>query len=244
MPELHHGSHQELKQGLTIAVAAGIAIAVTRAWRGRWPVRAALVGAVFIAATAGTSLLNVDVDWVRAAHARMLLAPALAALVGVVWPIVRPWRHRRWAGLAVLGLGVANAAGHLRWLTELPTDALELRLALAWRDRIQPGSRLVAVETAGILAVDLPLYSTQRGQRAPVVRLDARGVPPTLTSFGDRVYYYRSSLCSTPQGHAWCEALEQTAILEPVDVHELPARPSTHASVYESPTVRVGLYLA
>jgi hypothetical protein len=99
------------------------------------------------------------------------------------------------------------------------------------------------VETAGIPALQLPIYAAHRDERAPVVLLDAHGAPPALGSFGDRVYYYRSSLCSTALGHSWCDALEQTATLEPVDVHELPARPSTHICVYDSPTVRVGLYL-
>jgi len=242
VPELRRGSHQELNQGLAILLAVGIAVAVTRAWRGRWPLRAALVLVVFVAATAGTSLLNVDVDWVRAAHARMFLATAIAAFVVVVSPVLRRGRYRRAAPALVVALGLANAAAHRRWVTELPTDALELRLALSWREDMASGSRLVALETAGVTAVDLPFYSPHRDWRAPVVGLDARDAPPALGSFGDGVYYYRSSLCSTPLGHGWCDALEQTATLEPVDVHELPARPSTHACVYDSPTVRVGLY--
>jgi hypothetical protein len=242
LPELRRGSHQELKQGLAILLAVGIAVAVTRTWRGRWPLRTALVLVVFAAATAGTSLLNVDVDWVRAAHARMFLATAIAAFVGVVSPVLRRLRYPRAALALVLALGLANAAAHRHWVTELPTDALELRLALSWREDMASGSRLVTVETAGIAAVQLPFYSPHRDQRAPVVRLDAHGAPPALGSFGDRVYYYRSSLCSTALGRSWCDALEQTAILEPIDVHELPARPSTHVCVYDSPTVRVGLY--
>jgi hypothetical protein len=242
LPELRRGSHQELKQGLALLLAVGIAVAITRTWRGRWPLRAALILVVFAAATAGTSLLNVDVDWVRAAHARMFQATAVAAFVGVVSPVLRRWRYPRAVLALVLALGLANAAAHRHWVTELPTDALELRLALSWREDMASGSRLVTVETAGIAAVQLPFYSPHRDQRAPVVRLDAQGAPPALGSFGDRVYYYRSSLCSTALGRSWCDALERTATLEPIDVHELPARPSTHVCVYDSPTVRVGLY--
>jgi hypothetical protein len=131
---------------------------------------------------------------------------------------------------------------HARWALALPTDALELRMALAWREKVPPGSRLVAVETAGITAVELPLYGRQRDLSAPVVRLDAHGSPPALTSFGDRVFWARTSLCATGGARAWCDAVEASAVLEPVDVAELPARPSTHAVEYDAERVRVGLY--
>ncbi|HEY5242403.1 MAG TPA: hypothetical protein VIJ22_13080, partial [Polyangiaceae bacterium] len=183
-----------------------------------------------------------DVDWVRAAHSRMFMASGVAAGVGIIAPLLRRWVYGRVAAVLVVALGVVNAASHWRWVTELPTDALELRLALAWRDSIPPGARLVAVETAGVMAVQLPIYPSRREDRAPVVRLDVRGAPPALGSFGDQVFYYRSSLCSTSLARAWCDALEQTAVLEPVDVHDLPARPSTQAVVYDTASVRVGLY--
>ena len=92
------------------------------------------------------------------------------------------------------------------------------------------------------MAVQLPFYGEDRGITAPVVRLDTRDRPPELASYGDQVFYARTSLCSTEEARAWCDRLEWSAYLEPVDVVELPARPSTHAVTYEGTAVRVGLY--
>jgi hypothetical protein len=244
LPEWRRGSTQEMTQWrhIAIAIVAAGAIGAALTWRGRWTVRAGLVGVVLAAATAGTSLLNVDVDWVRAAHSRMFLASAVAAGVGVFAPLLRRRVYGQAAAALVVALGLLNAAGHWRWVTDLPTDALELRLALAWRNGIPRGARLVAIETAGVTAVQLPIYPSRKEERAPVVRLDAHGAPPALGSFGDQVFYYRSSLCSTSLARGWCDALERTAVLEPVDVHDLPARPSTQAVVYDAANVRVGLY--
>jgi hypothetical protein len=248
LPEMESGSSEELARSRQI-VTAGVAaivllMALTRQWRGRWPVRAGLVVVVLAAAGAGTSLLHVDVDWVRAAHARMFLAGGVAAGVGLLGPLLRRWAYGGAAPALVVAFGLANVAGHWRWVTDLPTDALELREALAWRERLPPGTRLVTVETAGVMALQLPLYAAHRDERRPVVRLDAHGAPPALGSFGDRVYYYRSSLCSTPRAHPFCDVLERSAALEPVDVRELPARPSTRATVYDEDPVPVGLYRA
>jgi len=248
LPELESGSSEELGQWRQI-VTAGVAaivlvMALTRQWRGRWPMRAGLVVVVLAAASAGTSLLHVDVDWVRAAHARMFLAAGVAAGVGLLAPLLRRLAYGGAAPALVAALGLANVAGHWRWVADLPTDALELRHALAWRERIPPGTRLVTVETAGVMALQLPLYAAHRDERAPVVRLDAHGAPPSLGSFGDRVFYYRSSLCSTARAHPFCDVLERSATLEPVDVRELPARPSTRATVYDEDPVPVGLYRA
>jgi hypothetical protein len=241
LPELRRAVPQELPVVVAIAGAGAIAIALTRRWRNRWPSRLALLAVVLAAANAGTSLLSVDVDWIRAAHARMFLAPGVAAFVSILVPWVRREAYGRIAaGIAVV-MGLAHGAIHASWAVDLPTDALELRLALSWRPNISPGTRLVTVEAAGVMAVQLPIYGDARGR---LVSLDAQGPTPTLGSFGDRVFYYRSSLCSTAAARAWCDALEQTADLEPVDVHELPALPSTHAVTYEGTIVRVGLFRA
>jgi hypothetical protein len=239
LPELRRGSPREYRWMAAIAAAALVTLATTPLWRRRLPARLALVALVLVAATAGTALLAIDVDWIKAAHARIFLAPAMAAVVGLLAGVLRRRELGRAAAVAAVGLGLGNAVVHWRWVTDLPTDALELRLALRWRDDIARGTKLVAVETSGIMVLELPLYGDARSR---VVALDTREPPSRLGFLGDRVFYYRSSLCSTGQAHGWCDSLERTAELEPVDVHELPARPSTHAVTYEGERVRVGLY--
>jgi hypothetical protein len=241
VPQMHGVLREDLR--ILRPVAAGVVLLLVLAPAPRWRqvARVLLAAVTVVAAAMGTSLLHIDVGWVHAAHAQMFLGPFVVAAVGLAMPWLRGRKGRRIAVGVVLALGVTNAVVDARWATKLPTDALELRRALAWRDHIPPGSRLVAVETSGIMSVQLPFYGGTRGS-PPVVRLDTRDRPPDLASYGDQVFYARTSLCSTGEARAWCDRLEWSAYLEPVDVVELPARPSTHAVTYEGTTVRVGLY--
>jgi hypothetical protein len=235
------GSGVELKTAAVVAVAVAC---VLLPWlRGRAIPRVAALAVVAGASTLGTSLLAVDVDWLRSAHWHPFAAAFVAAGVGVAGRFARtPGRLGVAAGL-VVAAALLNVAMHARWATELPTDALELRLALGWRPQLREDARLVAVSTAGVMSLDLPVYERDTGVGGtPLVRLDVTGAPPGLTSFGDDVLYYRSSLCSTAAARAWCDGLESTAVLTPLSVDELPARPSTHATAYDAPRIRVGLY--
>jgi hypothetical protein len=240
------GWTDELGPATALALAAMVACTLLPRLRGRVMPRVALLVVVGGAATLGTSLLGIDVDWLRAAHWHPFIGSFVAAAVGVASPYVVTARASRIAAAVVASLTIASAALHWRWAAELPTDALELRLALAWRREIPPDARLVAVENAGVTSLQLPFYGRADGapgeRSAPIVRLDARDTPPSLPSFGDTVFYYRSSLCSTAAARPWCEDLERTAVLEPLLKEELPARPSTHAITYEDARVRVGLY--
>lgn len=230
------GPSDDLRWGAAVLAAAAVACFLVPRLRGRPLPRVALLAVVGAAAGLGTSLLRVDVPWIHAAHAHAFLASFVGAGAGVASAVARTAGGARRAAAVVAALAVANTATHWRSAADLPTDALELRLALGWRTSLPAGSRLVAVETSGVAAVDLPFYA------APIERLEVHGTPPALTSFGDRVYYYRSSLCSTASARPWCDSLEGTAALEPVVVHDLPARPSTLATTYDAAIVRVGLY--
>ncbi|HEY1691405.1 MAG TPA: hypothetical protein VGG39_04545 [Polyangiaceae bacterium] len=242
VPEVRHGYAQDLAIVPAVGAGAVLLVALLPALRTRRLPRVAYAALAVIASAIGVSLLGIDVDWVKAAHAHLFAASFVAAAVGLAQPWMRRPTGVRAAAAVVAILAAANAVTHARWALALPTDALELRMALAWREQVPPGSRLVAVETAGITAVELPLYGRQRDLSAPVVRLDAHGPPPALPSFGDRVYWARTSLCTTQGARAWCDAVEASAVLEPVDVAEVPARPSTHAVTYDADPVRVGLY--
>jgi hypothetical protein len=246
LPELERNSPLELRTALALLVVTGLATAGALALRSRRGTTSRILGLGLTAAAAatGTSLLRIDVDWVRAAHGRMFLASLLAAGVGMLARLAQSSNRTRAIAARVpaliAALGIVHAGLHLRWLTELPTDALELRLALSWRARIPPGAVLAAVERAGALAVQVPVFTPLA--QAHLVSLDAQDAPLALGSLGDQVFYYRSSLCTTATGRGFCDAVERSVTLAPVEVHELPARPSTHACVYDAPTVRVGLY--
>ena len=242
VPQMHGVLREDLRILRPVVAGVVLLLALAPAPRRRHIARILLAAATVMGAAMGTSLLHIDVDWVRAAHAQMFLGPFVVAAVALAMPWLRGRRGRRVAVAVVLALGATNAVVDARWATELPTDALELRRALAWREHIPPGSRLVAVETSGIMSIQLPFYGGGRDGSSPLVRLDTRDRPPDLASYGDQVFYARTSLCSTEQARAWCDRLEWSAYLEPVDVFELPARPSTHAVEYEGTTLRVGLY--
>ena len=244
LQQWRRGGGDELQTAVMVAAAVAC---VQLPWaRGRALPRALLLGIVAGASTLGTSLLQVDVDWLRAAHWHPFLGAFVAAGIGASLRIARTPARGRLLVPVVAAAALANLAVHVQWATRLPTDALELRLALAWRSRLAAGERLVAVGTAGVMSLDLPVYAREAGSDlgTPLVRLEAAGAPPALTSFGDDVLYYRSSLCGTAAARAWCDALEATATLEPLVVADLPARPSTHATTYDGPTVHVGLYRA
>ena len=53
---------------------------------------------------------------------------------------------------------------------------------------------------------------------------------------------YRSGLCTTDRGRAFCDALEAEYVLEPVEREVLPAVPSMLDLEYDRPEVEVVLY--
>jgi hypothetical protein len=247
LPEWLRASRSEA--GLAIAAALG-SVLLAAAWpRARSQVRVRLLaaGALVAAAALGTSLLRLDVDWVQAAHARLFAAPGVALFVGLAARRLRraPPRARWLASGVLLGAALLHVAVLARWMTVLPTDALELRLAMGWRERIPCGATVAALERAGIMELQLPVYPPLgTSARDLWLRLDATGAPPPLESLGasGQAFYYRSSLCSTATGRAWCETLEHEAALEPIEEHLLPARLSANGGGYDAPIVRVGLY--
>jgi hypothetical protein len=65
---------------------------------------------------------------------------------------------------------------------------------------------------------------------------------PTAPTAPPEAYYYRSSLCSTPEGRGPCERLEARYVLRPVDTASFPAIPSMNDLLYDASVVHVGLY--
>lgn len=165
---------------------------------------------------------------------------ALACLAAALGDIPRRASHAYGlAALVALG-GLGWSAAHFRALTMNPTDDLELRALLRWRERLPAGATVSWLLRADHHILAIPLYPTDpKGRRLlPHVAQDVGASLPG----GDRSYWYRSSVCSTEEGRGFCERVERGATLEPVVTATYPARWSLSHLPFDRPWVRVGLY--
>jgi hypothetical protein len=121
-----------------------------------------------------------------------------------------------------------------------PTDAQEAALAREWRKELPAGANVLYLARAGERLLELPLFADASGARrvnsAPLGAAELGSA-----QLGD-AFYYRSSLCSTPEGALACGALEARHDLTTVAEWELLAIPSRPSQPYPETTVRVGLY--
>jgi hypothetical protein len=147
---------------------------------------------------------------------------------------------RDWiAGAVCLALGVGFASARFAEVRRLPTDVLEASFALEWRQRIERSAAVASVERAGNQVTILPLYDGITAGRVPI---SASGELLRLSELPRPAYYYRSSLCATPEGRPACETLERGAPLELIDDRRLAAHPSMRWTRYEGGEVRVTLF--
>ncbi len=188
-------------------------------------------------------LLGAAPAWVHHAYDFLYLGPALAALAALARVLAAQSAARfgearaGWVGAAALALAVlAWHATTLGAVTTLPTDAREAALMRRWREALPEGAVVVYVERAGRQITTMPLPA--RGQ----VRLGTDGPRPDLTAVGRDVFLYRSSVCSSERGRAYCDALEADYDLEPVRRAVLPAIPSMDELDYDRAEVEVVLY--
>lgn len=215
---------------LLCSIASALALALARrSWRGA---ALALTGALTLAALRLTDLLSDPNPAVAAAHPRTFL-PAVVCLFAVVG------RERKLRpSLAFLLIaGSLLAVPYRLGLTRLPTDVREALFVRELRPRLEPGARVAYLERAGSGVARLPLY--QGNERAPLGDADSSF---DLRSLPAPAYYFRSSLCATPQGGPVCAALERDVVLEPVAERALPALPSMRWSAYAGDEVRVVLF--
>ncbi len=198
---------------------------------------------VVVAAASATDVITPSgaravISWAfMALHLPVILAVAAAALSDI--PRAR-WQAAA-LGVALVIAGGVFAARCYRASVEMPTDARELTALLSWRERLPAGSRVVALTRAGRHVLGFPLYPTLDPRRRELVELrEPAGSPPTLA--GARTYWYRSSLCSTVEGRAYCAAIERGLSLEPVATAVLPAIWSLNHLPYDARSIPVGLY--
>lgn len=186
-------------------------------------------------------LLARDVSWIADAYRLQFLPVLLASFSGATqgsvarWPRQGPWL----VALLLLGLGTPGIA--LRWKqhTTFPTDALEQAWALRWRSELPQGAHVIYLHRAQDRVLMLPLYG-EGPVRATGVAVGPETTPSPTPRPGD--YYYRSSLCSTPEGMASCKALEGRLRLQVVEERSLPSVASQPWAPLRNGPVRVGLY--
>ena len=175
--------------------------------------------------------------WVHAAYYRQFAPVAIAAVATLLahWP-----GRRLWPGRLAVAAGLAVSAARFPSLQVQATDEREQTAMRAWRELIPPDATLVWVARAGQRVLTLPIYGDCSDFPSGGV---AAGEPlRPLASFGPKVYYYRSSLCSSADGRARCEALEADANLVPVAHASIAARESMGGMGFDRDPVEVALF--
>lgn len=233
---------RRLTWGLAAGLAGGvlIALAARRRWRG--VVRGTTFFAV-VAVAFSTHLINAVGPLIVSAYL-LLFLPAFVAALGT--GIDGALRRRRAGWVAAAGLVVATSASaswraHELWV--LPTDALEQQWVLDHRGELPEGASVAFLGSAGPRRrLHLPLYGLCEAGPNTAELLAAEGTPRDLTTLPHTVVWYRSSLCTTSEGHDYCDAVEARYRLTPIVTTDLPARASMEGLGYDDGTVHVGLY--
>lgn len=244
MPRAHTALHLDMGHQPVIALALAIAALLALWRRPRW--RRAALGVVLVAlaalAIAATDLVrNPNPPWIGYAYGALFAPTLLAALAAVLSGAVPGRRTQSPLALGVVALGALAAWHHRRLATELPTDVREEAWSATWQAKLPADSLVVYLQRAGRRVQVLPLYGTGP---SPVrgFALTAGPSLPDPTALGDRVYYYRSSVCSSPEGRAFCHRIEHGFPLRLLRSRVLPAVPSIEDLHYDTQRVRVGLY--
>ncbi len=212
-------------------------VVAAAAWRRRSRLRSLelIVLTIILGCLAtSTNLVAANYPWIADAYL-WLFVPAWLALVVAGLRDIRP----RWSALVGLA-AVAAVTVFLRTPTILveTTDATELNLAGQWRTQLPDSADLIWLARAGERTLNLPVYTHfpiharpwTAGNAAPAVHRSS----PT--------FYYRSSLCSTPEGHQACAAFEANHELTPELTWELDAISSLPWLELPHQPIAIGLF--
>ncbi len=223
--------------------AAVVATLATVVLVGRRRAHAGLVAGAASATLlvmSSADLLERDVSWVADAYRIQALPVLLATGVASLQIVSTRWKPTRaWLGpFSVTVLAVVATAARWTGHTTVPTDSLEQSWTMSWRGRLQEGTRIVYLRRAGDRILVLPLYSDGQVLATGLETVPGRGLP----QLGPGTVYYRSSLCSTPEGGPACAELEQDADMEILQERELPAVASQPWAPLGTAPIKVGLY--
>lgn len=233
--------------GPFVLFPAVLLILVPPRWRRRLAPFAALLVLREFAASSSTAIGTnpaVTAMWFRQCLPGMiaLVAGGVAQLV----PLLKRGRVRgavvtRASGAVVLAAGVGWSALNWAELVTLPTDLREQSLALGWRTQLPAGAVVAYLSRAGLHIIALPIYG-QTPRAAQTEPLWSDEALPHARDASGPLYYYRSSVCTTSDGAAFCKKAEAQLRLERVLARDLPAISSMAGQVYSSSTVHLELY--
>ena len=192
-----------------------------------------------------TNLFGVDSHIAPARAWRLLFGPTvLAAFLAWLARLGHLAKQRSRHAPALLAVvvgvvGVTHAVTSFREATLLPTDALEMAVFAPWLQSLPATGRLFHLGRSGEMMQELPVYSRCGFSGPEVFALDAKEPPRTMLP-GD--YWFHSATCSSNLGRRWCDAMEHDAVLRPLHVERLPARPSLPYLPYDGSEVVSALY--
>ena len=216
-----------------------LAALLLRRFRGLVPV---VIGGLVVLALDATSLLKAQNEWTQLAYLHLGAPVVVAALASWASTLFGSRRQSWVAAAALVLLSIALAIGELGVRTFLPTDYREGHWALEWRKRLPERAVVVHLARADRWIVALPLYGGAEAPRVRLMKMEADAPAPDLRRLAGEVYYYRSSICSSKEGRAACDAIEKRYRFEPVEARQLPAASSMPYLSYDDDEVAVGLY--
>jgi hypothetical protein len=227
--------------GVLAVFVAAIACAAWQLERSVVGLYAVVAGAIVTGTMLASNPLPYDYPAYQQAIFR-LHVPVLAALAaGVAVQVdLRASRSPRALTAVVVAIAIVGV-GHaiVRWseLTLRATDVEESRWVRTWRDDLPARARVVYLARAGERTYALPIYPVEGGL-VPIA-MDVAQADTIALAPGS--FYYRSSLCATPEGEAACSTVESRYRLSSIDERTLEPVPSQPWAPVDRPVV-VGIF--
>ena len=187
---------------VALLLAIVVAIAAVRRSLG---VRA-LVLATVVGAAAASNVLRGNIAVVSASYDHLFLPAAVAAVASLVASL-----NARAIASSVALVGGLHAYRE-RAAVPFTTDGHELAWCLDWREQLGPGATVATLSRVGQRTLTLPFF----GSALP----RARGLE------AEAAFYYRSSLCTSPEGAPLCASFEARHRLRQLQSRILPSNPS------------------
>ncbi|MGB1276448.1 MAG: hypothetical protein ACPG77_11930, partial [Nannocystaceae bacterium] len=162
-----------------------------------------------------TNWVRGDALWFAAAYPHLFAPVLLAGFAALACRHRNPRGQTLAAGIALVGVFVAGLVSRTS-LTTFATDVAESNLIRQWRDDglLPIDQPLIYLGRAGPRGLVLPLF-----RRPQTFRVAADELADTLFPVGG--LYYRSSLCSTPEGSLACARFEQAHELKMISTASL-----------------------
>lgn len=189
-----------------------------------------------------TNPLRAHYIWYQQAYTQLVYPVVILAIVALLSVLFRYRHQQRFHITAAIGLLLFNTFS-FRDITQFtPVDQLEARLWLELRKHVPQGALVVYLSKADNQIAFLPIYGGHEtpAKGAEMLTNQSENVP--LYRLNHTVYYYRSSLCSTPSGQHFCQQLEEINSLALVAQWDLPALSSLPYTHYEEQVVQTKLF--